>query len=97
MLNCLRKLFEEARRNLIEELNGEEVFKEDVKNFDGTVPKEEVLYALLNNEKFSLTRIDISQILNLVLNINRDDVGKVDVDELHFSYKSYVKYYEMVE
>jgi len=37
MLNCLRKLFEEARRSHINDLNGEEVFKEDIKNFDGSV------------------------------------------------------------
>ena len=32
-----------------------------------------------------------------MLNINRDDQGKIDIDELHFSYKSYVKYYELIE
>jgi hydroxymethylpyrimidine pyrophosphatase-like HAD family hydrolase len=97
MLNSLRKLFEETRVNSISELNGEEIFNEDKKNFDGTVQKEEVLFALLNNEKFSLTRIEISNILQLMLDINRDDEGRVDVDELHFSFKSYVKYYELVE
>jgi hypothetical protein len=30
-------------------------------------------------------------------NINRDDGGKIDVDELHFSYVSYLKYYEVIE
>ena len=32
-----------------------------------------------------------------MLDINRDDQGRIDVDELHFSFKSYVKYYELVE
>jgi len=32
-----------------------------------------------------------------MLNINRDDVGRVDIDELHFSFKSYIKYYELIE
>jgi hypothetical protein len=37
MLDCLRKLYEESRRVHIADLNGEEVFSESVKNFDGTV------------------------------------------------------------
>ena len=37
MLNSMRKLFEEARTLNIDELNGDEIFKEDDKNFDGTV------------------------------------------------------------
>ena len=49
MLNCMRKLFEEARAYSIEELNGESLFKDEVKNFDGTVQKDEVVYAFLNN------------------------------------------------
>lgn len=53
-------MFEESRINRIDELNSEEIFKEDSKNFDGTVQREEVLFALLNNDKFSLTRIEIS-------------------------------------
>jgi len=32
-----------------------------------------------------------------MMNINRDDNGRVDIDELHFSFKSYVKYYELIE
>ena len=32
-----------------------------------------------------------------MLDINRDDQGKVDIDELHFSFKSYNKYYELIE
>ena len=97
MLDCLRKLYEEARRVHIADLNGEEVFNESVKNFDGTVQKDEVLYSLLNNDKLSLTRIEISQIISLMLDINRDDGGRVDIDELHFSFKSYIKYYELIE
>lgn len=50
MLNCLRKLFEEARASGVEELNGESIFKDEIKNFDGTVQKEEVIYSLLNNQ-----------------------------------------------
>mgnify|MGYP006893246548 CR=1 FL=1 len=33
----MRKLFEEGRQLDIVELNGEEIFKEDIKNFDGSV------------------------------------------------------------
>ena len=93
----MRKLFEEARTQNIEELNGEDIFKDEIKNFDGTVPKDELIYALLNNDKFSLTRIEIAQLASLMLDINRDDQGRVDIDEIQFSYKSYIKYYELIE
>ena len=39
----------------------------------------------------------MASITHLMMNINRDDAGKIDIDELHFSYKSYVKYYELIE
>jgi hypothetical protein len=68
-----------------------------VKNFDGTVQKDEVMYAFLNSQTFSLTRIEVSQIIALILDINRDDQGRIDVDELQFSFKSYIKYYELIE
>ena len=55
------------------------------------------MYSLLNSDKFSMTRIEISQIIALMLDINRDDQGRVDIDEIHFSYKSYIKYYELIE
>ena len=97
MLNCLRKLFEEARAQGTEELNGDSLFKDEVKNFDGTVQKDEVVYTFLNNQQYSLTRIEVSQIVALLLDINRDDQGKVDIDELHFSFRSYIKYYELIE
>jgi hypothetical protein len=35
--------------------------------------------------------------VTLLLDINRDDKGRVDIDELHFSYQSYIKYYELIE
>ena len=97
MLNCMRKLFEEARANDIDELNGEPLFKDEAKNFDGSVQKEDVVYALLNHESLSLTRTEVGAILQLVSDINRSDQGRVDIDELHFSYGSYLKYYEIIE
>lgn len=32
-----------------------------------------------------------------MLDINRNDEGRVDVDELQYSFKSYTKYYELLE
>ena len=55
------------------------------------------MYTFLNNENFSLTRTELAQVMQLMLNINRDDQGRVDIDELHFSFKSYIKYYELIE
>lgn len=97
MLNAMRKLFEEARSQAIDELNSEAIFKDEVKNFDGTVQKDEVIYTFLNSESFSLTRTEIASIVQIMLDINRDDRGQIDIDELHFSYKSYIKYYEIME
>ena len=97
MLNCMRKLLEEARSQGIEELTGEAIFKDDVKNFEGKVHKDEVIYTFLNHESFSLTRAELAQIIQLMMDINRDDQGYVDIDELHFSYISYMKYYELIE
>ena len=97
MLNCMRKLFEEARSQSIEELNGDAIFKDDIKDFEGKVHKDEVIYTFLNHEGFSLTRAELAQIIQLMLDINRDDQGQIDVDELHFSYISYQKYYEIIE
>ncbi len=82
MLNCLRKLFEEARAVEIREINGEEIFKDAIKNFDGTIKKEEFLYGLMNKEEFTLTRSEITNIQSLMLNINRDDNNNIDIDEL---------------
>ena len=93
----MRKLFEDARSQNIEELNSESLFKDDIKNFDGSVQKDQVVYALLNSDKFSLTRTEVAKITHLMLDINRDDLGRFDIDELHFSYRSYIKYYEIVE
>ena len=49
MINCMRKLFEEARAYGIEELNGESLFKDEAKNYYGQVQKDEFVYAFLNN------------------------------------------------
>ena len=88
MLNAMRKLFEDARTHDIDELNGDQLFKDEIKNFDGTVQKDEVMYAFLNNENFSLTRTELAQVMQLMLNINRDDQERVDIDKLHTSFKS---------
>jgi hypothetical protein len=68
-----------------------------MKNFDGSVNKEDVVYALLNSELLSLTRSEVGSIIQLLSDINRRDDGRIDVDELHFSFQSYLKYYEIIE
>ena len=81
-LNSVRKLFEEARMNDMQELNSEELFKDNMRNFDGSVKKDDFIYAVLNRDEFSLTRLEVSNICSLILNINRDDKNNIDVDEL---------------
>ena len=96
-LNCLRKLFEEARAVEISEINGEDIFKDNLKNFDGTIKKDEFLYCLMNKPEFTLTRSEITNILALIMNISRDDNNNVDIDELQFSYKQYLGYYDSLK
>jgi len=94
MLNCLIKLFEEARTLELTELNGDEIFKDHYKNFDGSVKKEDFMYALMNKEGFTFTRSEISNLQSLLLNITKSESGNIDIDELHFSYRQYLGYYE---
>jgi hypothetical protein len=79
------------------EINGEPLFKDEMKNFDGSVNKDDVVYTLLNSELLSLTRSEVGSIIQIVSDINRSDLGKIDVDEMHFSFQSYLKYYEIIE
>ena len=57
-----------------------------MKNFDGSVNKDDVVYTLLNSELLSLTRSEVGSIIQILSDINRSDLGKIDVDELHFSF-----------
>lgn len=96
-LNCLRKLFEESRSSNILDLNGNELFKDNMRNFDGSVKKEDFIYALMNRTEYSMTRTEVTNICSLLLNINRNDNNNIDIDELQFSYKQYLKYFEIIE
>ncbi|CDW78943.1 c2 domain-containing protein 3 [Stylonychia lemnae] len=96
-LNCLRKLFEESRALEIREINSDEVFKENLKNFDGSLKKDDFLYCLLNKEEFTLTRSEISNIQAIMLNITKADQTNIDIDEIQFSYKQYIGYYDSLQ
>jgi hypothetical protein len=70
-LNSLRKLFEEVRTTEeLDELNGEQLFKTDARQFDGTVHKDEFVYILMNEEQFTLTRTEVFHIVDIMLNIS---------------------------
>ena len=97
-LHSMRKMFEEARTSQdVPDLNGEVLWRPEMKAFDGTVPKEEFTYVVLDKEAFTLTRNEVANVVSLMGNIGRDDKGAVDVDELQFSLVSYTKYYELIE
>ena len=95
----MRKLFEEVRScPEINDLNGDELFPNDVKNFDGSVLKDEFIYTLLNREEFTMTRTEISNVCDVMLNISgKDKREAIDLDELQYSYVQYLKYHEGVE
>ena len=94
----MRKLFEEMR--MAEDLNdftSEDLFGDEVKGFDGSVHKDEFIYTILNKEEFTLTRTEISNVCSLILNINsKDEKEKIDLEQLQYSYTSYLKYYELI-
>lgn len=56
-------MFEDARASDILDLSGKsEIFKEMPKNYDGTIKKDDFIYAILNTKIFTLTRTEISNI-----------------------------------
>ena len=95
----MRKMFEEMR--VAEDLNdftSEALFDDEHKGFDGSVHKDEFIYTLLNKEEFTLTRQEVSNVCELMLNISqKDDRAKIDLEQLQYSYSSYLKYYELIE
>ena len=100
-LNCLRKLFEDSRASDIQDLSGKsEIFKEMPKNYDGTIKKDDFIYAILNAKIFTLTRTEISNISALLLtNVNPAGAAtnSIDLEELQRSYRSYLTYYDSIE
>lgn len=103
-LNCLRKLFEEARSAEYLEINGKsEIFIEMPKNFDGTIKRDDFIYALLNTKCFTLTRTEISNISALLMTVQSEPVPRstdgnsIDLEDLQRSYRSYLTYYDSIE
>lgn len=98
-LHALRKMFEEMRMaDEVNEFTSDALFGEEVKGFDGSVHKDEFIYTILNREEFTLTRTEVSNVCSLLLNISdKDDKAKVDLEQLQYSYASYLKYQEMIE
>lgn len=100
-LDGLRKLFDEMR--VAQDLNdftSDELFTDDVKQFDGSVHKDEFVYTLLNREEFTLTRSELSNLSTLLMlggSKQKAERGAIDLDELQFSYTSYLKVHELVE
>lgn len=85
-LNCLRKLFEEARASDIQDLSGKsDIFKEIGKNFDGSIKKDDFIYAILNTKSFTLTRTEISSISALLMTnfaSNGANSNSIDLEDL---------------
>ena len=69
-----------------------------MKQFDGSVTKDDFIYTLLNKEEFTMTRTEISNVCDMMLNISGKDKREViDLDEIQYSYAQYLKYYEGIE
>ena len=59
--------------------------------------KDEFMYTMLNREEFTLTRSEVANITALMLNISKKDEREaINLDELQFSFKSYLKYHEVI-
>lgn len=98
-LHSMKKMFEEMRMaEDLSDFTSEDLFNDEVKGFDGSVHKDEFIYTLLNKEEFTLTRTEVSNVCELVLNISqKDDKAKIDLEQLQYSFTSYLKYYELIE
>ena len=56
------------------------------------------MYTMLNREEFTLTRSEVANITSLMLNISKKDEREaINLDELQFSFKSYLKYHEVIQ
>lgn len=79
-------------------MNGEDIFGQEVRTFTGEVHKDDFIYVILDKEQFTLTRTEVSNICQLMLNINpyKDDKDRIDIDELQYSFVAYTKYYDLV-
>ena len=78
----MRKMFEEMRvADDLNDFTSENLFDDEVKGFDGSVHKDEFIYTILNKEEFTLTRTEVSNVCDLVLNIStKDDKAKIDLE-----------------
>ena len=82
----------------LNDFTSEALFEDEVKGFDGKVHKDQFIYTILDKEEFTLTRTEISNVCDLLLNISdKDDKAKIDLEQLQYSYSSYLKYYELIE
>jgi hypothetical protein len=91
-LASMRKLFEEFRTSCesgeikgdaVHELNGDFMFKNSLRTFDGTVSKDDFVFTIMEKDFFTLDRTEVSNLSNLMLNITqRNDKGNIDLDEL---------------
>jgi len=77
-------MFEEMRvADELTDFTSDQLFDDDVKGFDGSVHKDEFIYTILNKEEFTLTRSEVSNVCNLLLNINvKDEKAKIDLEQL---------------
>ena len=67
----------------LNDFTSDQLFDDDVKGFDGSVHKDEFIYTLLNKEEFTLTRTEVSNVCDLLLNISvKDDKAKIDLEQL---------------
>ena len=81
-LHAMRKMFEEMRvAPDLNDFTSEKLFDDEVRSFDGTVVKDEFIYTMLNREEFTLTRTEVTNITQLMLNISKKDEREaIDLD-----------------
>jgi hypothetical protein len=96
-LGAIRKLFEEIRTADLGNLNDEKMFSSDVRNYDGTVHKDEFVYRLLNTDHLTLTRTEVFYIVDLMSNIIGKEKPNIDIDELQQGFAAYLKYNDLIQ
>lgn len=73
------------------------------KNYDGTIKKDDFVYAILSCKAFTLTRTEIANLCQVLMapsnipNPKSTEAYSIDLEELQRSYRSYLGYYGIIE
>lgn len=92
-MDCVRKLFEEARSKRLPSLEAE-IFEGARKTDNKFITRDEFIQTLIQQSSFPLTRSELGQVFSLFEERERE---ALNLKELENSYQQYLKYNEVIE